>query len=94
MNPPESSPKNHSREAARAKAKDPDWEGSGEGKTGQAVIPGTWGRRAWVEAPGKVVVQALVNRHDPEHGGCTPGGQSLRRWVVVEGTAGAGVRLD
>lgn len=26
------------------------------------MIPGTWGRRAWVEAPGKVVAEA--DRHD------------------------------
>lgn len=63
MNPPESSPEIRTRRQLGAKARDPDWEGS-RGEEGAGCDTRDLGRRAWVEAPGKIMVQALANRHD------------------------------
>lgn len=65
MNPPESSP-----EITTGRQLGGQGVGSrlggvwGRGKHGAGCDTWDLGRRAWAEAPGNVVVQALVNRHD------------------------------
>lgn len=56
--------RNHNREAARGQGEGSRLGGVWGGEDGAGCDTRDLGRRAWVEAPGKVMVQALVNRHD------------------------------